>query len=184
MSFYFVVLFFHISGALILFMGMSIEWNGTLKLNRSVSGEQAGEWVKFLSPVKSMFISGGVLLLITGIYLASAKWGWTAWIIVSFLLWLFLTIQGSAITGRKLGKLRKLLSSASGMHGRELNELINKLKLMNLIQSRLAIALGAVFIMTVKPDLVGSIIVVIIAIILGIIPLLSKQKSAVLKPEE
>ena len=48
MSFYYVVLFFHISGALILFMGLSLEWVGISRLNSAVNPEQAGDWVKFL----------------------------------------------------------------------------------------------------------------------------------------
>jgi hypothetical protein len=177
MSFYYVVLFFHISGALILFMGLSLEWVGISRLNSAVNPEQAGDWVKFLSSLKVAFISGGTLLLITGIYLAAARWGWTAWIIVSFLLWLFLTIHGSVVTGAKVKKFSKFLTSASDMTAADLSMYISKLKLIKLLQSRLVIGLGAVFIMTVKPKIAGSIIVVLIAVILGFLPLLTKQKT-------
>jgi len=54
---------------------------------------------------------------------------------------------------------------------------VRKLKLIKLLQSRLVIGLGAVFIMTVKPKIAGSIIVVLIAVILGFLPLLTKQKT-------
>ncbi len=178
MDIYFVVLFFHISGAFILFMGMSLEWVGVTKLNRSVKLEQALEWTNFLSTYKSAFIIGGVLLLITGIYMASAKWGWAPWMMVSFLLWLFLVIQGSVFTGGKITTLRKFLNSSTDIKSSDLNSHIIKLKLLNLLQSRLTVGFGAIFIMTVKPDLAGSLIVVLIAFILGLAPFLSKQKSA------
>ena len=181
MNFYFVILFFHISGALILFMGLSLEWVGINRLNNAAKLEQATDWVKFLSSLKIAFISGGILLLITGVYLAAARWGWTAWIIVSFILWLFLTIHGSVITGAKVRKFSKFLSSVSEMAAADLTAHISNLKLIKLLQSRLAIGLGAVFIMTVKPKITGSIIVVIIAVILGFLPLLTKQKTMVIK---
>ncbi len=181
MDFYFVVLFFHISGAFILFMGMSLEWVGNTRLNNSTEREQAIDWVNFLSSLKFAFMSGGILLLITGIYLAATKWGWTPWILVSFLLWLFLTLHGSVVTGRRVAKFNIFLNSNPNVVNSELNLKISNLKLMNLLQSRLAVGLGAVFIMTVKPNLQGSIIIVIIAIIFGIIPLLSKRKTAVPK---
>ncbi len=177
MSFYYVVLFFHISGALILFMGLSQEWVGISRLNNAVKPEQAGEWIKFLASLKFAFIIGGTLLLVTGIYLAAARWGWTAWIIVSFILWLFITIHGSVVTGTKVMKFSKFLSSASEITADQLNMHISKLKLMKLLQTRLVIGLGAVFIMTVKPKIAGSIVVVIIAVILGLLPLLTKQKK-------
>jgi hypothetical protein len=181
MSFYLVVLFFHISGALILFMGMSLEWLGIAKLNNAAKPEQTREWAKFLASLKFAYMSAGILLFITGIYMAAARWGWTPWIIVSFLLWLFLILHGSVVSGGKVRKFRALLNSSSSPTSVELNEQLSKLKLMNLLQSRVVVGLGAVFIMTVKPDIVGAIGVVIVAIILGIMPILSKGKSKVPK---
>jgi len=163
-------------------MGMSIEWVGTTRLNKASELKQAVDWVKFLASLKFLFMSSGILLLITGIYLAAVKWGWTPWIIVSFLLWIFLTVQGSAITGRKVNKFGKSLESASDISSSDLTNRIGKLKLMGLLQSRLVIALGAVFIMTVKPDLIGAIVVVIVAIILGVVPMFSKPKIDAAKP--
>lgn len=179
MDFYFVVLFFHISGAFILFMGMSLEWVGNSRLNGSTKKEQAIDWVNFLSSLKFAFMIGGILLLITGIYLAAAKWGWTPWILVSFLLWLYITLHGSIVTGRKVVKFNGFLNENPAISSNELINRISSLKLMNLLQSRLAVGMGAVFIMTVKPNLQGSIIIVIIALILGIVPLLSKRKTGV-----
>ncbi len=179
MDFYFVVLFFHISGAFILFMGMSLEWVGNSRLNGSTKKEQAIDWVNFLSSLKFAFMIGGILLLITGIYLAAAKWGWTPWILVSFLLWLYITLHGSIVTGRKVVKFNGFLNENPAISSNELINRISSLKLMNLLQSRLAVGMGAVFIMTVKPNLQGSIIIVIIALNLGIVPLLSKRKTGV-----
>ncbi len=184
MDYYFAILFFHIAGAIVLFMGMGIEWMGISRLNRASGVKQAGDWLKVLSSLKSMYISGGVILLVTGIYLASAKWGYTPWILVSFLLWLFITFQGSVLSGKKFRNLADKLSSESALSDSELSGFIGKLKLMNLLQSRLAIAFGAVFIMTYKPYLPGSIVVVIIAVILGIVPLMFKKKSLTAKAEE
>ena len=177
MQFYYVIMFVHISSALALFMGWAIEWVGITRLQYAVTKEQIDEWSKFLSSQKYIFISAGIILLITGMYMASTKLGWTPWIIVSLLLWLFVIFYGSLVTGKKIAKLGKLLHSDSVTTMAELQEQLNKLRLMNFLQSELAVGLGTIFIMTVKPDMVGSIGVVIVAIILGIIPLLSKRKA-------
>jgi len=177
MKFYDVILFLHISSALALFMGMAIAWIGIVRVQIAFNRIQFDEWIKVLSSLKALFISSGSLLLLTGAYMASTKWGWTPWIIVSFLLWLYIVLHSSLVLGKRIRTLRNLLEPNSKDINDELHQEINKLKLINHLQSELAVGLGTVFIMTVKPDLVGSICVVIVAIILGTVPLLSKSKT-------
>ncbi|MHB8579798.1 MAG: DUF2269 family protein [Ignavibacteriaceae bacterium] len=177
MEFYFVILFIHITSALVLFMTMAIEWVGISKLQNTVVREQIDEWIKFILPLKYIFMSVGTLLLFTGAYLVSAKWNWSAWIIVSILMWVFLFLHIILVTGKRVEKLNKLINSNNQMLDSELHVNIGNLSLMNLLQSEIAVGLGQIFIMTVKPDLVGSVCVIIVAIILGIAPLLSKRKN-------
>ena len=181
MEFYLIVLFLHITSALVLFMAMAIEWVGITKLQHTSNREQVGEWVKTILPLKYLFMSVGTLLLITGAYMVSTKWDWSAWIIVSMLLWLFLFLHITLVTGKRFEKLSKLLKSDSQMSNTELQGFINNLGLINLLQSEIAVGLGQIFIMTVKPDVVGSVCVVIVAIILGILPLLTKSKPLAVK---
>ncbi len=176
MDFYFVILFFHIASALGLFMGMSLEWVGTTKLQNFTTTEEASEWVKFLGSLKGLFIGAGILLLLTGIYLTAAKWHWTPWIIVSILLWLYIALHGSVVSGNKIKKLSNMIHSNTPPAKDELHGQVNKLRLISLVQSRLAVGLGTIFIMTVKPDLLGSIGVVIVAVILGLVPFWAKGK--------
>ncbi len=177
MEFYFVILFIHITSALVLFMAMAIEWVGISKLQLALKREQIDEWVKFILPLKYIFMSVGTLLLLTGAYMVSAKWNWSAWIIVAMLMWLFLFLHIILVTGKRVEKLSKLINSNSQMSDTELHGFIGTLSLMNLLQSEIAVGLGQIFIMTIKPDLVGSVCVIIVAIILGIAPLLLKQKD-------
>ena len=175
MEFYLIVLFVHITSALVLFMAMAIEWVGITKLQHVANREQVAEWIKSILPLKYLFMSVGTLLLITGAYMVSAKWNWSAWIIVSMLLWLFLFLHITLVTGKRVEKLNKLLMSESQLPNIELQGYINNLSLINLLQSEIAVGLGQIFIMTVKPDLVGSVCVIIVAVILGIIPVLAKR---------
>ncbi len=181
MEFYLIVLFVHITSALVLFMAMAIEWVGITKLQHTANREQVDEWVNSILPLKYLFMSVGTFLLITGAYMVSAKWNWSAWIIVSMLLWLFLFLHITLVTGKRVEKLNKLLKSDSQLSNTELQAYINNLSLINLLQSEIAVGLGQIFIMTVKPDLVGSVCVVIVAIILGILPLLTKRKPLAAK---
>lgn len=176
MQFYEIVLFVHITSALVLFMAMAIEWVGITKLQHTANRDQVDEWVKTILPLKYLFMGVGTFLLITGGYMVSAKWDWSAWIIVSMLLWLFLFLHITLVAGKRIEKLSKLLKSDSQMSNSELQGFINNLSLINLLQSEIAIGLGQIFIMTVKPDLVGSVCVIIVAVILGFLPLVTKRK--------
>ncbi len=177
MEFYFVVLFFHITSAFTLFMGMAIEWIGLSRIQLAVNREQMNEWVKFLSSLKFLFITAGILLIVTGAYMASSKWGWTPWMLVSLIIWIYLAIHGSLVTLKKVKKFGQYLNSNLAMSNADLHGHLIKLKLINFLQSEVAVGIGAIFIMTVKPDLVGSIGVILVAIILGIAPLLFKRKT-------
>jgi hypothetical protein len=87
-------------------------------------------------------------------------------------------LHSSIVLGKRIRTLREYLDSNSEKSNDELHKYIIKVKLINHLQSELSVGLGTVFIMTVKPELIGSICVVIVAIILGVIPLLSKKKSS------
>ena len=63
----------------------------------------------------------------------------------------------------------------------ELNNLLNNNLLLNSIKIRTTILLGIIFLMTVKPDLTGSIITLSASIITGIIPVKLRSHQTVTK---
>lgn len=63
-------------------------------------------------------------------------------------------------------------------HSQELEKLINDNSLWFSIKMRTAIFLGVIFLMTVKPELEGSIITIFVSIILGALPLRMKYEPS------
>ncbi len=179
MKFYYVIMFVHITSAVALFMGMAIEWTGINRIHIAVNKDQVKDWLKFLLSLKSLFITAGILLFITGGYMASDNYGWTPWIIVSVILWLYIVLHGSIVMGKKFKAVGSIVNSGSDNAFSGLLVSIQKLNLKKHLQSELAVGFGTIFIMTVKPNLVGSVCVVLVAVVLGIAPFMMKRNDVV-----
>jgi hypothetical protein len=137
MSLYSLALFLHIVGALALFALLTIEG---LSLRQ---GTRPPRISRMLGPIS------GLLVLVPGLYMSATSWGWQGWILVSLVSWLLLA-AGGAFTGIQLmkGRLDRQAASVSWL-------------------VRVGLALGVVFVMTVKPAAVVAVAVVVIGGIAG-----------------
>jgi hypothetical protein len=137
MSLYSLALFLHIVGALALFALLTIEG---LSLRQ---GTRPPRISRMLGPIS------GLLVLVPGLYMSATSWGWQGWILVSLVSWLLLA-AGGAFTGIQLkkGHLDRHTATVSWL-------------------VRVGLALGVVFVMTVKPAAVVAVAVVVIGGIAG-----------------
>lgn len=137
MSLYTIALFLHIVGALVLFAILTVEG---VSLRQ---GFMAARLNRILGPISAATI------LFPGIYMVVSQWAWNGWVVVGIAAWVLIAVAGAA-TG--IG----LLSGRLNLRSAALSWSI-----------RVGMALGAVFIMTVKPDLIPSVIVVVAGAVLG-----------------
>jgi hypothetical protein len=105
-------------------------------------------------------------------------WGGVGWIVVAFAALLLPPL--GMITGLRLPKLAQEMADEGGplSPGRRL-QLDDPLFLAS-IQTRTAIALGIVFLMTTKPDAPGSATAIVVAVTLGVAfswPALSRARA-------
>jgi hypothetical protein len=138
MSLYSVALFVHIVGALVLFVLLTVEG---VSLRVGFRAAAAGQ---ILGPISALAV------LIPGLYMMSTQWGWAAWVVVGITSWVLIA-AGGAFTG------------VSVMRGRMSTPTATISWLL-----RVGVALGVVFDMTVKPDIVGSIGAVLAGALLGL----------------
>src|SRR4029077_20300903 len=131
MSLYSIALFLHIVGAVLLFALLTVEG---VSLRQGV---MAAPLNRVLGPISA------VTILIPGFYMVVSQWGWNGWVVVGIVAWVLIAVAGAA-TGIVLRAGRLNIRTA------ELSWAV-----------RVGMALGVVFIMTIKPDLIPSIIVVI-----------------------
>ncbi len=137
MSLYSVALFIHIVGSLLLFGLLTIEGIGLRR------GFIAARLNRVLGPISALAI------LVPGVYMVASQWGWKGWVVVGITSWVLIAVSG-ALTGISLlaGRVNTRTASASW-------------------SIRIGMALGVVFIMTVKPDLLLATIAVLAGAVLG-----------------
>jgi hypothetical protein len=137
MSLYSIALFLHIVGALVLFVLLTVEG---VSLRQ---GFMAARLNRMLGPVSALTI------LVPGIYMVVSEWGWNGWVVVGIAAWVLIAVAGAATgIGLLAGRLNVRTAAFSW-------------------SARVGMALSVVFIMTVKPDLIPSLIVVVAGAGLG-----------------
>ncbi len=132
MTFYSIALFLHILGAVLLFVLLTVE-GVTMR-----QGTTGARFNRLFGPISALLILG------PGLYMVAAGAGWSAWVGVGLVSWVLIAVLG-AITG--ISVLRGRMSSRSAAVSWSV---------------RVGMAVAVVFVMTVKPALLVSLIAVIV----------------------
>ena len=176
---YQIALFFHVVGALGIFVALALEWLGLLNMRRAETVEDVRQWGGVLRSVRRIGPIAMVIILISAFYMVATAWGGAGWIIVAFLALLLFPPLG-AISGTRMASVGRAIATQHGALTPALREKLRHPLVWTLLLVRTAMALGIVFLMTVKPDLLGSVITMGIAIVLGLVtamPVLNRQRA-------
>ena len=171
--FYRIALFLHVTGALLLFAAMAIEWLFVINIRKATAIENIKKSFFNYAKLKAIGSIAIFLILIPGIYMTALVWKNASWILIAFIGMILLAVIGGALTGRKMKGIKKVVSNENNISA-ELRSLINDNSLILSLKIRTAVLMGIIYLMTVKPDLTGSILTIIISVILGFIPIKSK----------
>lgn len=182
MSWYTVALFAHIVGVLTLFITMALQWLITLRLRGARSIAQVREWIGLTKGVNRLVPVSGVLILGAGIYMTASAWSLlTTWVDVSLGAMGIMMIFSMGVVGRRLKAIER--ATAEAIQAREgsqdtpasitdtlpaaLQARLDDRALWVSMQMTVAVALGIVFLMTTKPSLTLSLVVVVVSFALG-----------------
>jgi hypothetical protein len=168
MNIYSIALFLHIVGALGLFVALGLEWTGLRQIRSAISLEQVRSWMGILKNDRKVGFASMLTAVITGIYMMVTVWGVRAWISVTLASLVLLIGLSIVLTGPRMVAVGRSLATEKGLLSQTFRSLANHPLLWVSIQTRMAIALGIVFLKVAKPDLAGSLLTIGIAIILGI----------------
>jgi hypothetical protein len=149
MDLYSIVLFVHIVGALLLFVLITVEGVG-LRV-----GFASAAMNRVLGPISA------VAILFPGLYMMKVQWGWTGWVVVGIATWFLIAVVGAS-------------TGIAVMHGRLSSRVATVSWLV-----RVGMALGVVFDMTVKPNLLVSVIAVAAGIAIGAATSLAGRREMV-----
>lgn len=171
---YNTVLFLHILGAILMFVAIGITLSAMIAMLHSKKVDAIYNWSAIAVKLDGLLPFSVILILLPGLYLVITNWGWgIAWVNISLIALVAMTFMGPIIN---LRRLKGILNTAKIAHETNMSaptaELSNKIRdrvLWNSVSIMTLLAVAIVFIMTVKLELVGTLITMAIAIALGFI---------------
>ena len=170
MSIYNIVLFLHVSGAIGYFVSMGTWLFGFAALRRAQRVEQVRSLTNLVGRLGPLFGISVLLILVTGLYMAITAWGFqTGWIPVALVSLILIAPLGTAFIEPRRRAIARLAQEApDGPLPQALQQRIHDPILGTALQTVTILLLGIVFLMTTKPELIGSIIVMAVALVLGL----------------
>lgn len=169
MTLYAITIFLHIVGALGLFSALGLEWVGLIYLRHARTVEPVREWFNNFGWLSRMGpISMGIILL-SGFYMMHTTWGGVAWIIIAIVAMVLMVVVGLVLTVPRMKAIGQAAATENGAISPAFQQRLHDPLLRASLQVRLAIGLGIVFLMTVKPDADLSLLTMGIALGLGLV---------------
>lgn len=168
MMIYPIVLFLHIVGALGLFIGLGLEWTSVRAARRATTAEEVIERMGPLVWLRRLYPLSMVTLLVSGLYMAVTAWGHQWWAAIGLLSMPALPVIGRTLDGGRMRAVAEAAARESGSLSAALRLRLREQQLWTSIQVRAAIALGVVFLMSVKPGLAGSLLTIGVATLAGL----------------
>lgn len=161
MTLYSLALFVHIVGALLLCTAFTVEGIGLFHVRRATTSAQVREWEGVTGLGRAFGPASVVTILASGLYMMIASWGWVPWIAVGLFSWILIAVLGAVNGIRLSGLVRRAASDPAA---------IIALRSRSFVISwvtRVGIAVGVVFLMTNKPELVWAVLCVLAAAAIG-----------------
>jgi hypothetical protein len=167
---YNIALFTHIVGVLGIFTSIALELASLFGLRRARSMEEVRAWTGIHKVIAWGFPLAALLTLGAGLFMAWDAWGWNVpWIDVAFLVLITMGLLGRLVNARRHQQLYQAMGTTlNGPLSDELSSQLADPVLWSSVLLMTAVGLGVVFLMTVKPDLLGSFITLAIAVVVGL----------------
>lgn len=167
-SLYSLSIFVHVLGALGFFIAIGLEWFMLQNLQRSATSERATEWLKMNRGIQILSGISLVLILAAGAYMTVVAWSRSPWIEVAFAATILQGAIAGILTGQRLRAIRKTIAAEGpGPVTPALQAQLNHPLIRFSMLSRVGIAVGIIFLMTVKPALMVSVIALGTSLVVG-----------------
>ena len=107
-------------------------------------------------------------VVISGVYLMATAWGRVPWLIVTVGALVVVIALSLALSGPRMAAIGRAVATEQGAVSHTFHRVANHPLLWISIQTRVAITLGIVLLKTARPDVSGSLLIIIVAIVLGL----------------
>lgn len=166
---YSILLFLHIVGALGLFASLALEQAGLVNIRRAQTNAQAREWLSLLRALQRIQGPSALVLVATGLYMMATRWSHQAWAGLGLVGMVLMAIIGVAVTGRRMKAIGRALPAGEGPLPGAIRARLDDSALGTSASVRVALALGIVFNMSVKPMAGGAVATLVVAAGLGLL---------------
>jgi hypothetical protein len=157
MTLYSIALFLHVVGALLVFVTLTVEGIALRQLRRATTIEAAQAAAASLRLNRIVGPLSALGVLVPGLYMTATTWGWVAWIVVALVAYVAIAGLG-AVNGIRIQALERSQELLAGIR--------NPIFLISWL-TRVGIALGIVFLMTVKPAAAAAVLAMLLAAAAG-----------------
>lgn len=165
------MLFLHVFGTLLMFMGVGIALTALLCILFAKDTQSIGTWAKVAHKSDGLIPVSVIFIFFPGLYLVFSTWGWgTGWIDISLAALIVLMIMGPVINLPRIKAILKAVTEEkSTTPSPALLQIVHNRTLWNSFMIMTMVSFGIVFLMTMKLAVMGSLITMVISVILGLI---------------
>jgi len=165
-----IAVFLHLVGMVGLFIGYGLEWVASSLLRRSTNAEQARAWLSIYRLSLPISGPGLLLLILSGVYFASITESMKqGWLLASLVAVVFAFGIGFVFILPRERRLRAALPEGNTPLSEAGRASVQDPVTLTLIRVRFLLALGILYLMIAKPDLVTSLFILLGAIVVGLI---------------
>jgi len=168
---YTLALFVHILGAIGLFVAVSLIVIAFVYMRQASTLERVREWASVANVAGKSMIFLSLIILASALYMVILAWGFTIpWVMAALITFVVLAIMGATLNGRTIERVVAMARAAEP--GRVPDELRTQLlapRLWLVEAIRLALLVGILCLMTIKPDMLFSWLILVGMLLLGII---------------
>jgi hypothetical protein len=165
---YSISLFLHIVGALGLFASLAFEQAGLVNLRRARTYAQAREWLSLFRGLQRIQGPAALVLVATGLYMMVTSWRHQAWAGLGLVGMVVMAIIGVVVTGRRMKAIGRAMPADDGPLTAAVRARLDDRALRTSASVRVALALGIVFNMSVKPATGGAVAALLVATVVGV----------------
>jgi hypothetical protein len=168
---YAIALFTHFLGLVGLFVGYGLEWAASSLLRRSSTADQARSWLRIYKLSLPISGPGLLILIISGGYMASVTGSMKqGWISASLLAIVFALGIGFVFILPRVKRIRAALPEGNPALPETIVARLQDPMLVTLIRVRFLLALGIVYLMTAKIELLSTSLYILLgSIVIGLL---------------
>jgi hypothetical protein len=178
---YTIALFVHVLGAIGLFIAVSLVEVALVRMRQAATLEQIREWAFTAQAAGKSIAFISRVLLVPALYMVIVAWGFTIpWVIAALITVIALAIMGATVNARAIEGIVVMAQTApSGSIPTALRAQLAAPQLWLMEATRLTLLLGVVFLMTMKPGALVSLLTLVSMLILGVALGVVAQRSIV-----